>query len=66
MTLGKFLTFYHDANYKLEMERDNKGDYGFESDAGKPSVKRPWAPGFNNGNDHPVVFLSSHVTKEER
>ncbi len=56
VTLGEFVTFYHDANYKLEMERDNKGDYGLDSD--KPSEKRPWAAGFENGNDHPVVFLT--------
>jgi formylglycine-generating enzyme required for sulfatase activity len=56
VTLGQFLTFYHDANYKLEMERDRKGDYGY--DDGKESEKRPWAPGFENGMDHPVLWVS--------
>jgi formylglycine-generating enzyme required for sulfatase activity len=58
VTLGEFLKFYHDADYKLEIERDRKGDFGFMSDAGKTSDKRPWAPGFENGDDHPAVFVS--------
>ena len=56
VTLGEFLKFYHDAKYKLEMERDNMGNYGL--DPNTPADKRPWAPGFENGMDHPVVFVS--------
>jgi formylglycine-generating enzyme required for sulfatase activity len=56
VTLGQFLTFYHDANYKLETERDGKGDFGTATNM--KNTKRPWAPGFENGNDHPVVFVS--------
>jgi formylglycine-generating enzyme len=61
VTLGEFLVFYHDAHYQLEMERDGKPHWGYDS-SGKKQIEspdfRPWAPGWNIGMDHPVVYVS--------
>jgi formylglycine-generating enzyme required for sulfatase activity len=65
VTLNEFLIFYHDAHYQTEIERDGKPSYGWiprqeGADWGIiPSANfRPWAPGWEIGRDHPVVFVS--------
>jgi formylglycine-generating enzyme required for sulfatase activity len=61
VTLGQFLTFYHDAKYKLDIERDGKPSWGYDSTGGKlieSNRFRPWAPGWQIGMDHPVVYVS--------
>jgi formylglycine-generating enzyme required for sulfatase activity len=61
VTLGEFLAFYHDANYKLEMERDGKEDFGKldNGELGKSTNFRPWAPGgWKPEMDHPVVWVT--------
>ena len=61
VTLGQFLTFYHDAKYKLEMEKDGKAKLGYGPD-GKSLIEsrgfRPWTPGWKIEMDHPVVFVT--------
>ncbi len=61
VTLGQFLTFYHDAKYKLDIERREKPTLGYAPD-GKTLVEsrdfRPWAPGWKIEMDHPVVFVT--------
>lgn len=61
VTLGQFLMFYHDAHYRLELERDGKPSLGYDSSAKKiiqsPNF-RPWAPGWKIEMDHPVVLVS--------
>jgi formylglycine-generating enzyme required for sulfatase activity len=61
VTLGEFLTFYHDANYKLEMERDGEESYGYDESGQtvKSANFRPWAPGgWKPEMDHPVVWVT--------
>ncbi len=61
VTLGQFLMFYNEAKYKLEIERDGKPSWGYDRD-GKTLIEstafRPWAPGWEIGLDHPVVYVS--------
>ena len=63
VTLGDFLKFYHDAHYKLEIERDGKPSWGYSTDTNGDldlieSQFRPWAPGWEIGMDHPAVYVS--------
>ena len=61
VTLGQFLTFYREANYKLEIERDGRPSWGYDKDQ-KTLIEsngfRPWAPGWKIELDHPVVYVS--------
>jgi formylglycine-generating enzyme required for sulfatase activity len=65
VTLGQYLTFYHDAKYKLDIERDGKPSWGYDKD-GKTLIEsnrfRPWAPGWQIGMDHPVLYVSWNDT----
>ena len=58
--LKDFLEFYHAANYQIEAERDDKPRHGLDP-AGRP-VKaagfRPWQPGWEQTEDHPVNYVS--------
>jgi formylglycine-generating enzyme required for sulfatase activity len=62
VTLGEFLKFYHDANYKCEAERDGKGGWGYSGSEKTPIQRRreflPWNTGFRQEMDHPVVNVS--------
>lgn len=59
VTLGQFLKFYHEAGYKLEMERDGKPNWGYEKGKlVKRETFRPWAPGWQVEFKHPAVFIS--------
>jgi formylglycine-generating enzyme required for sulfatase activity len=60
VTLGQFLTFYHDAKYKVEIERDGKPSWGYENNRLIESNRfRPWAPlAWKMEMDHPVVYVS--------
>jgi formylglycine-generating enzyme required for sulfatase activity len=60
VTLGQFLTFYHDAKYKTDIERDGKPSWGYDKDGRLiESINwRPWAPGWEVTYDHPVVYVS--------
>jgi formylglycine-generating enzyme required for sulfatase activity len=59
VTLGQFMTFYHEAKYQLEAERDGRADWGYvNGKIGKSTNWRPWAPGWPVTNDHPVVYVS--------
>ena len=61
VTLAQFLTFYHEAKYKLESERDGKTSLGYAADGQSLTESRelrPWAPGWKIEMDHPVVFVS--------
>ena len=61
VTLGEFLTFYHDVHYQVEAERDGQPSSGYGG-PGKGFVEspdfRPWAPGWDIGMDHPAVLVS--------
>ena len=65
VTRGQFKAFVEDANYRLDSQRDDKGCWGiapngrFERDA-----KYQWLnPGFEQGDDHPVVDVSWNDAK---
>jgi formylglycine-generating enzyme required for sulfatase activity len=60
VTLGQFLKFYHDAKYRLDIERDGKPSWGYSKDGRliESNNWRPWAPGWEIGMDHPVVYVS--------
>jgi formylglycine-generating enzyme required for sulfatase activity len=60
VTLGQFLVFYHDAKYKIEAERDGKPSWGYDKDGKlvESTRFRPWAPGWEIGMDHPVVYVT--------
>ncbi len=61
VTLGQFLTFYHDVHYKTDIERDPNPSWGYDP-SGKKLVEsmnfRPWAPGWKIEMDHPVIYVS--------
>jgi len=59
-TLREFLTFYHEAHYKLEAERDGKPSWGYNSEfrfVESPNF-RPWQPGWEITQDHPAVYVT--------
>ncbi len=61
VTLGQFLKFYHDANYKLEAERDCKPSYGYDKEFNhiNSPLFRPWDPkAWKIEMDHPVIYVS--------
>ena len=62
VTLGQFLKFYHDANYKVEAERDGKPSWGYDNE-GKRLIEsplfRPWDPkAWKIEMDHPVIYVT--------
>jgi sulfatase modifying factor 1 len=64
VTLGQFLTFYHDARYQTDIERDGQPSWGYSNGRLIESNNwRPWAPGWEIGNDHPVVYVSWNDAK---
>jgi formylglycine-generating enzyme required for sulfatase activity len=59
-TLHDFLAFYHAAKYKLEAERDGKASWGYNSEFRFVESRsfRPWAPGWEQTQDHPVNYVT--------
>jgi formylglycine-generating enzyme required for sulfatase activity len=59
-TLREFLVFYHEAKYKLEAERDGKPSWGYNSQFQFVESRsfRPWQPGWEQTQDHPVNYLT--------
>jgi sulfatase modifying factor 1 len=58
--LKDFLRFYHGANYKLEAELDGRANFGLDA-AGheiKSAKFRPWQPGWEQDEEHPVNYVS--------
>jgi formylglycine-generating enzyme required for sulfatase activity len=59
VTLGQFLTFYHESKYKLECERDGKESLGWKDGEERRKTFRPWQWGFADQTfDHPVVLVT--------
>ena len=59
VTLGQFMKFYHRAPYRTEIERDGKPSWGYvDGELVESPNWRPWAPGWEIGMDHPVVYVS--------
>ena len=59
VTLGQFLMFYHEANYKVECERDGKASLGWNGGEERRTDFRPWHWGFSEQTyDHPVVLVT--------
>ena len=60
VTLGQFLTFYHDAKYKIDIERGGWPIWGYDKDGHvvESNQWRPWAPGWKIGMDHPAIYVS--------
>ncbi len=61
VTLREFLQFYHEANYKLESERDGQPSWGYDKAGAlvKSTRYRPWDPvGWKIEPDHPVVYVT--------
>jgi formylglycine-generating enzyme len=50
VTLGQFRTFYDAVNYKIEIQQTSPELPGFKI--------APWAPGWEIGEDHPVVYVT--------
>jgi formylglycine-generating enzyme len=58
--LKDFLAFYHSSDYRIEAERDDKPRHGLDPN-GRPiksSGFRPWSPGWEQNEDHPVNYVS--------
>ena len=60
VTLGQFMMFRLDADYKIDGERDGKPmtGYGKNGERIESTAFRPWAPGWNVEPDHPVGYVS--------
>jgi formylglycine-generating enzyme required for sulfatase activity len=61
VTVAQFRAFVKDAGYKTEAEENGKGAVGFDADRRWFAQKKEhnWrAPGFEQGEDHPVVCVS--------
>jgi formylglycine-generating enzyme required for sulfatase activity len=63
VTLKEFLTFYHDAKYKCQCERDGKGGWGYDPNSEKKFYRStafvPWSWGFAGQTmEHPVVNVT--------
>lgn len=60
VTLGQFQAFIEDTQYKLEIERSGKPAWGFDKTGklAEANTYRPESPGWEIGQDHPVVFVS--------
>ena len=65
VTVGQFRAFVRESGYKTDSDKDGKGSWGitpngkFERDA-----KYDWkGPGFDQGDDHPVVDVSWNDAK---
>lgn len=60
VTLGQFRTFVAETKYKLEIERNGKPAWGFDKTGklAEANTFRPESPGWEIGQDHPVVFVS--------
>jgi formylglycine-generating enzyme required for sulfatase activity len=60
VTLGQFQAFVAETKYILEIERNGKPAWGFDT-TGKlvqANTFRPESPGWEINKDHPVVFVS--------
>ena len=60
VTLGQFMTFLREANYKIDAERYGKPmtGYGQNGEIIESTTFRPWAPGWEVEPDHPVGYVS--------
>src|SRR5436305_12453804 len=60
VTLGQFMTFLREANYKIDAERYGKPmtGYGQNGEIMESTTFRPWAPGREVEPDHPVGYVS--------
>ena len=60
VTLGQFMTFLREADYKIDAERDGKPmtGYGKNGETIESTAFRPWAPGWKVEGDHPVGYVS--------
>ena len=60
ITYGNFLTFYHNAHYKTDAERDGKPNWGHDP---KGTLIQStdfvfWNTGWEQTYEHPVVYVS--------
>ena len=60
VTLGQFMEFCKEAEYKIEIERDGKPSLGSVDNGPlmEANTWRPWDPGWEIGMDHPAVYVS--------
>ena len=60
VTLGQFMTFLREADYKIDAERDGKPmtGYGKNGETIESTAFRPWAPGWKVEPDHPAGYVS--------
>ena len=59
--IAQFLTFYHAAKHKTEIERDGKPRWGYNDKGGlvESNKYRPWSPrAWKLEMDHPVIYVS--------
>jgi len=67
ITVGQFRRFVADAKYLTEAELDREDNFGFNSAKGDFDLdgKHTWRnPGFEQSDDHPVVYVSWHDATE--
>ena len=60
VTLKQFLKFCERAHYRCDAETDGKSKWGYDKSrrlVESPDF-RPWAPGFEIAQDHPVVYVT--------
>lgn len=58
--LKDFMSFYHASDYSIDAERDDKPRHGLDPE-GRPIKApgfRPWKPGWEQSEDHPVNYVS--------
>ena len=60
VTLGQFQAFVEETQYKLDVERSGRATWGFDKTGklAEANTYRPGSPGWEIGQDHPVVFVS--------
>ena len=61
VTVAEFREFVKDSGHKTEAEANGKGALGFDAEAKWIAVKPEYTwkkPGFDQGDDHPVVCIS--------
>jgi formylglycine-generating enzyme required for sulfatase activity len=61
VTVGQFRAFVDSTRYVTEAEQDPRGGWGYDPATGEFVQQPGWSwrkPGFEQGEDHPVVMLS--------
>lgn len=61
VTVQQFQKFYEDAEFKLEIERDGKSGWGYDTDGKlvESDKYRPWQPvAWKTASNHPAIYVT--------